>query len=202
MADEARTQQGQAGPGDRADEADAGTGARQEPQLLIRESIKYRRRAQDAERRAEALEAEVRALREARQADAGTLAQELAAARAEAETLRRDLDALGADRRLERAFLKAGCTDPEAAVAVARLRLAGGALPEDVEGLAREILAEKPHLAAGPGTPALPPRAAGAKPAGASAARGAVERLADQARRTGRPGDVAAYMRARRSVSA
>ena len=215
MADDARTHEGQAGPPATTDEAEAGTGVRQEPPSLIRESIKYRRHAQEAERRVETLEAEVRALRESREAGSTALERDLAAARAEADALRRDLDTLRADRRLEQAFLKAGCTDPEAAVAVARLRLArqgepagppsgeaGAALPQDVDALVREILSEKPHLAAGPASPGLPPHGAGLKPAGASAVRGAVGRLAEQARQTGRPADVAAYLRARRATGA
>ena len=41
-------------------------GVRQEPQALVRESAKYRRRAQEAERRAEALEAELEEVRRQR----------------------------------------------------------------------------------------------------------------------------------------
>ncbi len=188
------TPQGQAGEFPAA-------GARQSPQALIAESIKYRRRAQEAERRAEALEAEIAELRSARQADAGDLEQELAAARTEADTLRTHLETLKRDRRLERELRNAGCTDPETGLALARERLAAGDPPEDLAALARALVEEKPHLrAGGAGGPApLPPPTAAPRTHAADAARRDVERLADRARTTGHTGDVMAYLRARRT---
>lgn len=171
------------------------------PQALIRESIKYRRRAQEAERRVEALDAELRALREERDAGQNGREEELQAARAETHELRTRLDSLEATRRLERELVRAGCGDVETALAVAERRLAEGPDGEDPAEVARRILEEKPHLraaAAGRSGPPLPPRTAGAKPAGADPAGGATERLAERARRTGQPSDLAAYMRARR----
>jgi hypothetical protein len=171
------------------------------PQALIRESIKYRRRAQEAERRVEALDAELRALREDREAGQNGLEEDLQAARAETQKLRTQLDAIEATRRLESELVRAGCGDVETALAVAERRLAEGPGGEDPAEVARQILQEKPHLrgaAAGRSGPPLPPRTAGAKPAGADPAGGATERLAERARRTGQPSDLAAYMRARR----
>lgn len=225
MSTDARTQTGQASPAGATDAPDAGrmpsghgtlaAAGRQEPQTIIQESIKYRRRAQDAERRAEALETEVASLRQTAEDRAAALEAELGQARAEAETLRGRLDAVERDHRLERELVRAGCADAETALALARERLADQPAPEDAAAFAKALLAEKPHLASGAPTrpadrggagrgpaPALPPRTAGAKPAGESDPRRAANRLALRARETGTPGDVMAYMRARRGAAA
>jgi len=180
------------------------SGGRQEPQAVIRESAKYRRRAQEAERRAEALEAELEAMRRDREEESSRLGADLTAARSEAEDLRGRVEAIERDRRLEREFLSAGCADVEAAVALARHRLAGQEPPEDLKTFARALLAEKPHLrgesaaAAGAAARGLGPCTTGVKPAGASGQRRVLDRLADQARQTGNAKDVMTYMRARR----
>ena len=182
----------------------ASSGGRQEPQAVIRESAKYRRRAQEAERRAEALEAELEAMRGEREEESSRLGADLTAARSEAEDLRGRVEAIERDRRLEREFLAAGCADVEAAVALARHRLAGQEPPEDLKTFARALLAEKPHLrgepavAVGAAARGLGPCTTGVKPAGASGQRRVLDRLADQARQTGNAKDVMTYMRARR----
>lgn len=194
MSTEAGTQTGQS----------ASSGGRQEPQAVIRESAKYRRRAQEAERRAEALEAELEAMRGEREEESSRLGADLAAARGEADSLRGRVEAIEHDRRLEREFLAAGCADVEAAVALARHRLAGQEPPEDLKTFARALLDEKPHLRGEPATVAgaaargLGPCTTGVKPAGASGQRRVLDRLADQARQTGNAKDVMTYMRARR----
>lgn len=205
MSTEAPAQKGQPlAAGRDADEP----GERHEPQTTIRESIKYRRRAQDAERRAEALEAEIDGLRQARHEREAALEAELAQARGQAEALRGRLADFERNRSLERELVKAGCTDTETALALARERLTGGEPPEDPAAFAKALLQEKPHLrgvcSAGPvGTlSALPPPTAGAKPAGDAAPRRMAQRLAEQARQSGSAGDVMAYMRARRAVGA
>ena len=180
----------------------ASSGGRQEPQAVIRESAKYRRRAQEAERRAEALEAELEAMRGEREEESSRLGADLTAARSEADSLRGRVEAIEHDRRLEREFLAAGCADVEAAVALARHRLAGQEPPEDLKTFARALLAEKPHLRGEPAAAAaargLGPCTTGVKPAGASGQRRVLDRLADQARQTGNAKDVMTYMRARR----
>jgi len=186
--------------------ADVGA-SRQSPQALIQESIKYRRRAQDAERRAEALEAELADLRgdrDCQNADLQALADQ---ARAEAESLRARLSELERDRALERELTRAGAVDTETALALARQRLAGAETPDDLAAFAKALVDEKPHLATAPARQpanrptALPARTAGAKPAQDAPGR-AADRLADRARQSGRASDVLAYMRARRGVVA
>jgi len=181
-------------------------GPRQPPHVLIQESIKYRRRAQDAERRAEALEAELATVQGGRDQHAAGLEAQLDQALAEADTLRRHLSDLERDRNLERELVRAGAADTETALALARQRLSGADTPDDLAAFAKALLEEKPHLR---GTPrssaarpaALPPKTSGAKPAGADDPRRAAQRLGDRARTSGRPGDVMAYMRARRGTT-
>jgi len=205
MSTEAPAQKGQPRPAGR--QADA-AGERQEPQTLIRESIKYRRRAQEAERRAEALEAEIDGLRQAQQDREAALQAELDQARAEADARGARLADLERDRNLERELVRAGCADPETALALARQRLNGGEPPEDPAAFAKALLQEKPHLRVGssaapsPVSSSLPPPTAGAKPAGDHAPRRTAQRLAERARETGSTADVMAYMRARRAVGA
>ena len=208
MSTDVQAPTGQVPPPGR-DEAPAATVMRQEPQTLIQESIKYRRRAQDAERRAAALEAEIQNLRQAQDERAASLEARLAEAAAEAETLRRKFDVLERDRQLERELVRAGCADTETALALAHQRLASGDAPSDLAAFAKGLLEEKPHLrakapaplAAGPGR-ALPPPTAAVKPAAANEPRRAAARLAEQARDSGNAGDLMAYMRARRGRGA
>ena len=206
MSTDASAQTGQTPPdasGLRPDVA----AARQPPHSLIQDSIKYRRRAQEAERRAEALETELADLQGGRDHQAADLQDQADQSRAEAESLRTRLAELERDRALERELARAGATDTETALALARQRLAGAETPDDLAAFAKALVDEKPHLASvlprpsADQSPSLPPRTAGAKPA-ADAPRRAADRLADRARQTGRPGDVLTYMRARRAVVA
>jgi hypothetical protein len=205
MSTDAPAQPGPTPPPAPPPAAEAG-GARQSPHDLIQESIKYRRRAQDAERRVEALEAELADLRDGRDQHASALQARLDQTRAEAETLRDRLAGLERDRNLERALAQAGAADTESALALARERLAGGQTPDDLAAFAQALLEEKPHLGGTASQPAprpahLPPKTAGARPASDDRPQRAARRLADRARETGRPADVLAYMRARRGAA-
>ncbi|MFO8014801.1 MAG: hypothetical protein R6X20_16015 [Phycisphaerae bacterium] len=206
MSTDASAQPGPTPPQASPPAAEAG-GARQPPHTLIQESIKYRRRAQDAERRLETLEAELAELRDGRDQHAAALQAQLDQARADAETLRGRLGELERDRDLERTLAQAGADDAETALALARERLAGQDTPDDLAAFAKALLEEKPHLRGAPAPagdrrPAsLPPMTASAKPAADDAPQRAARRLADRARETGRHGDVLAYMRARRGVA-
>ena len=206
MSTDASTQTGQTPP-DGSGQPPEVPGTRPPPHAIIQESIKYRRRAQEAERRVEALETEVNDLRDGRDHQAAGLQAQLDQARAEAETLHGRLADLERDRNLERALARAGAADAETALALARERLAGHDTPEDLAAFAKGLLEEKPHLRGAPAQAAdrpaaLPPKTAGAKPASDDAPRRAAQRLADHARQSGRHGDVLAYMRARRGATA
>jgi hypothetical protein len=180
---------------------------RQSPHTLIQESIKYRRRAQEAERRLETLESEIADLRDGRDQHAAALQARLDQVQAETETLRGRLAEQQRDRDLERALARAGAADTETALALARERLAGQDAPEDLAAFAKVLLDEKPHLRGVPPGPterraSLPPMTAGAKRPSDDGPRRAARRLADRARESGRHGDVLAYMRARRGATA
>ncbi len=207
MSQEMRAQEGQAESG--KSPSATRTGEWVEPRAVIQESIKYRRRAQEAERRVESLEAEVAALRSDQADRASSLESELAAARTETEAMRGRLATVERDRRLERELAKAGCADTETALALARERLeseaAEGTWKDDPAGFVRGLLDEKPHLRGTSGTKApaprpaevLPPKTAGAKAPGASGPQRAISRLATQAR-SGDTRDLMTYLRARR----
>ena len=203
MSTDARTQVGQAPPA-RGDETPAASAG--EPANVGAGKHSVPPPAQEAERRAESLEAEIQSLRDGQDGRATALEAELSAARAEAETLRRRLDATERDRHLEREFARAGCVDPETALALARERLTGDAEPEDLSAFVRGLLDEKPHLrvtgagsgpVAGPAAASLPPRTAAPKPAGPPVRT--ADRLAERARTSGSTSDLMAYMKARRA---
>lgn len=111
--------EGRSSPSLQEDERTVATGSsRTSPQAVIQESIKYRRRAQEAERRAGNLEAEVQNLGRAGEQRMATLEAELAQARANADDFRGRLEKAERDRCLERELVKAGCTDAETALAL------------------------------------------------------------------------------------
>jgi hypothetical protein len=206
MSTDVNTQTGQTVPG-RTDETSPPAGIRDSAQTLVQESIKYRRRAQEAERRAEALETEIQSLRQGETDRVADLERELTQARTEAESLRGRIEIVEQDRRLERELLRAGCADAETALALAHERLKSAAPANDLAAFAKSLLDEKPHLrggtvgagsSSGQSPPSLPPRTAAAKPAGTPART--ADRLAEQARSTGSAADLLAYMKARRGA--
>ena len=87
MSTEARIQTDQSTgnelPDASASRATTPSHSRDNPQTLIQESIKYRRRAQEAERRAESLEAEVQDLRQNQEGRAAELEADLTTVRGE-----------------------------------------------------------------------------------------------------------------------
>jgi len=175
----------------------------EKPKLVdVRESIRYRRRAQEAEQRCEDLQAQLDELQRSRQTDVGGLEEQLAAERRNREQLEQRLSASDTDRRLQHELIRAGARDPETALLVARQRLAEADDAEvDLADLARTVLGEKPYLKQ-PEREEVPPigrSAQGERPAG-SGGRARAEKLAHAARSSGRPADLAEYMRARRTV--
>jgi len=183
------------------DSAPEGPDGRQTKLVDVRESIRYRRRAQQAEERCQALEAELDTLRQGHSGESEQTRAALADERTRREALEQQLVTLDAERRLERELIRAGARDPETAMLVARQRLAARGDPADVdaEGLAREVLEEKPYLrtAVRDEVPPLGRSARGAQ-APAAGRRHRAEKLATVARASGRRADIVEYMRARR----
>lgn len=183
------------------DAAPEGPDGRQRKLVDVRESIRYRRRAQQAEERCQAMEAELDALRQGQSDEQASADTMLADERRRRETLEHQLASLETERRLERELIRAGARDPETAMLVARQRLAarGDEADADVELLAREVLEEKPYLktAIREDVPPLGRSARGAQGQVAGRQHRA-EKLATTARASGRRADIVEYMRARR----
>jgi glutamate mutase epsilon subunit len=146
----------------------------------VAESIRYRKRAQSAERRVE------------------ELAGELSEARAEATRLADELKATQKEQELMKRLASEGTRDLEAAVLIAKARLAG-ADKADLNSVVEQLKREKQYLfgekasdgAAVRTSPAKGPR---------QAATTALERSAKRATGTGNRMDLQEYMRKRRSV--
>lgn len=171
------------------------------PKLVdVRESIRYRRRAQEAEQRCTALESEVEELRRTQSERATSADNALAEERRQRESLEQRVEQLHAERLLERELIRGGARDPETALLVARERLAAaGGAETDLARLAREVLEEKPYLKADQRdeVPPLGRTSQGVRPS-PNRRRTRADRLAASARASGRRADVVEYMRARR----
>ena len=159
----------------------------------VAESIKYRRRAQQAEGRLHELEQQLTELRS--QADRRT--EELATAEAQRDEARVQLVTAGNQRSAERLLAEAGVVDFEAAGLLLAQRMDLSSEPDD-EAIRRgveQLLLDKPFLVR-PSAP-LPPATASPRPE----KTGSFARLAKAAERavqTGSRRDVAEYLRLRR----
>lgn len=181
--------------------APEGQGGERAKLVDVRESIRYRRRAQEAEQRCEALEAELGGLRQSRSAEATSVEEDLAEERRRRESLEQRMAQLESERRLERELIRAGARDPETALLVAKERLAAvGDAEVDAAALAQAVLAEKPYLKATQReeVPPLGRASQGVRPSARPEA-GRVDRLASTARVSGQRSDLVTYMRARRN---
>jgi len=175
----------------------------QTAQTVVRESIKYRRRAQEAERRCAVLEAELEKLRASTVNEGELLQATLDDARRQIDALQDKLSELERDRDLERALVRAGAVDIETASAVAKQRLQTAAEPpKDLNEFAQNLLDEKASLRAEPKTAFSPlgTSTQSAKASGDSRAS-VLKKLAETATRTGRTQDILSYMRLRRAVT-
>jgi hypothetical protein len=148
----------------------------------IGDSIRYRKRAQGAERRAE------------------ELAGELEEARAETERLAGELKAAQKEQELMKRLAAEGTRDLEAAVLIAKSRMASED-KLDAKGAVEQLKKEKGYLfgQAGPGIGGVSaPRTSPAKEQRGTA--GTLERAAKKAAGTGNRVDLQEYMRRRRSI--
>ncbi len=145
----------------------------------VAESIRYRKRAQGAEKRVEELTGE---LEEAR-AEAKKLAGELAATQREQELMKR--------------LASEGTRDLEAAVALAKARLAKDE-KSDLAGVVEQLKKEKSYLFSDKALGAVTMKTSPAKEQRNGA--GSLERAAKRAAGTGNRSDLQEYMRRRRSI--
>jgi hypothetical protein len=146
----------------------------------VGESIRYRRRAQSAEKKAQ------------------DLAEQLTQANEKITRMSEDLDSLQLDQKLTRKLTAAGVIDLDAAVLIARARMQGEAVT-DVDSCIEQLKNEK-HYLFGPSKEAVTPRnTAGAKDR-ITHSQTALERAAARAARTGHRTDVQHYLKLRRKL--
>jgi hypothetical protein len=148
----------------------------------VAEAIRYHKRAQLAERRAEELESE------------------LAQTRTEAERLRKELTDTQKEQELIKKLSDGGARDLEAAVLIAKARM-GRDDKLDLSDVVEQLKKEKGYLfgqTAGTGG-AASPRTSPAKEQRSGA--GSLERAAKKAAVTGSRADLQEYMRKRRVLS-
>ena len=131
----------------------------QERTVPVGESIRYRRRAQSAEKKA------------------GELELELAAAKSQAEELAGQVAGLSAENTLIAKLVQAGASDIEAAVLLAKARVDKD---NDIDGVVAQLKKEKPHLFGSAARSTAQAKTAGAKDT-AAAAVNALERAARKA---------------------
>jgi hypothetical protein len=143
----------------------------------VGEAIRYRRRAQSAEKQIGALE------------------QELKMSRQKNEQLAGDLDEMKLAQKLLSSLTAAGASDLEGAVLIAKGRMK--ASDGDIDSVVGQLRKEKGYLFESTQAEAVASKTAGAKerkPGG----RGVLEGAAKRAATSGSRADVAEYMRVRR----
>ncbi len=158
------------------DSAEQGEGSKLVP---VAESIRYRRRAQSAEKKNEAL------------------SEELAAAQEKAAQIAEQLSGMEVEQRLTRQLAAAGAVDLEAAVLLAKAKVEGKT-DADVDGVVEQLKKEKQYLFASGGKVLTAERTAPAKDR-IQNGQTVLERAAKTAARTGNRTDLHEYLRLRRN---
>ncbi|MFB3894142.1 MAG: hypothetical protein ACE15C_19230 [Phycisphaerae bacterium] len=181
---------------DEIDGADADGGAQDGAARLVPvgESIKYRRRAQQAEQRLGQIEQQLNDL----QAQVKAGGEQLTAAQVQRDEARRQLQAAKTRLALERQLARSGVVDVETAAALLAERLEASQDHDEaaIASAVEQLLLDKPFLIAR-GHAGLPPRTAAAR----EPAAGATVQLSQLAQRATSSGDrrtVAEYLRLRR----
>ena len=146
----------------------------------VSESIRYRKRAQSAEKKVEVLE------------------KELAEAQGQADDLGRKLNVSEQERMLSDKLLAAGAVDVEAGVLLAKSRIKDDG---DIDGVVEQLRVEKGYLFAGDAgeTLVVSKKTATAKDRMVDASSGGLERLAKKAVSSGNRVDLCEYLKQRRS---
>ncbi len=160
-------------------ETEGGTGDNNEKLVPVAESIRYRKRAQNAEKQVE------------------SLSEQLSEAQAAAKDVSAKLAAVESESTLMRKLAAAGAVDVEAAVLIAQARVKKD--PEaDVDEVVDQLRKEKQYLFGAAGSTASH-RTGGVKDR-AAGAQTTLERSASKAAATGDRRDVHEYLRLRRSA--
>jgi len=146
----------------------------------LNESIRYRRRAQSAEKQAQ------------------DLTDQLTQANETISQMSQDLQGLERDQELMRKLSAAGATDLEAAALLAKARMKGQA-KADIDTCVEQLRHEKRYLFGQPAEIVTPRRTAGVKDR-VTNNQTALQRAATKAARSGNRTDLQHYLKLRRSL--
>ena len=145
----------------------------------VSESIRYRKRAQSAEKKIE------------------RLAEQLARAESAASEMAKQLNGIRVEQKLMRKLAAAGAVDLEAAVLIARARVEGQA-EADLDACIEQLRREKQYLFAGRSAPVTAKKTAGAKDRTQNS-QTILESAAKKAATTGNRADLQEYLKLRRN---
>jgi hypothetical protein len=146
----------------------------------VSESIRYRKRAQSAEKKSK------------------LLTDELAQSKAEVTKLNEQLSEVHIERELTRKLVSAGAVDLEAAMLVAKSRI-GGQSEADLDSVIEQLKSEKQYLFDSSNESVVSQKTAGVKDRVAHP-QAALERAARRAAKTGSRVDLQEYLKRRRSL--
>lgn len=145
----------------------------------VAESIRYRKRAQSAEKKVE------------------VLAEQLAEAKAQAKAVSEQLDDVRLQQKLMRKLAAAGTVDLETAVLIAKAKMAGDK-DADLDGVIEQLKKQKQYLFAGSSPTVTTKKTAAAKDR-LQNSQTILERAAKKAATTGNRTDLQQYLKLRRN---
>jgi len=145
----------------------------------VAESIRYRKRAQSAEKKVEAL------------------AEKLAEAKSQTTRMCEELNNIRLEQQLTHKLVAAGTVDLETAVLIAKDRMEGQD-KADMDGVIEQLKREKQYLFAGTSSAATTRKTAGVKER-AQSSQAILERAAKKAATTGNRTDLQEYLKLRRN---
>ncbi|MGD2093785.1 MAG: hypothetical protein PVH77_02135 [Phycisphaerales bacterium] len=145
----------------------------------VAESIRYRKRAQSAEKKVEAL------------------SEQLAEAKSQAKEMSEQLGDIQAEQKLTRKLAAVGAVDLETAVMLARAKMKGQT-EADLDGVIEQLKNEKQYLFAGNSGSVNVKKTSGVKER-ITSNQTAVERAAKKAATTGNRADLQEYLKLRRN---
>ena len=145
----------------------------------VAESIRYRKRAQSAEKKIE------------------NLTEELAQAKSQASEIARELSSIRIEQKLASKLAAAGAIDVETAVLIAKAKM-GEDTEADLDGVVGQLKKEKQYLFSGTAAVATTKKTAGAKDR-IQNSQAVLERAAKRAATTGNRTDLQEYLKLRRN---
>jgi hypothetical protein len=145
----------------------------------VAESIRYRKRAQSAEKKLE------------------VLTEQLAEAKSQTEKMSEQLNTIQTEQKLMHKLVSAGAVDPETATLIAKVRMQNQS-EADVDGVIEQLKKEKQYLFGSSSVSVIPGKTAGARERVVNN-QTLLERAAKQAATTGNRADLHEYLKLRRN---